>query len=807
MPHPTVKHEQVVNCYHCGEDCLDQPIVAQDKSFCCNGCKMVYEILNQTGMCDYYELSNNPGTSQKISVREDKFAFLDNAKIQASLLSFTNDTETHVNFYMPQMHCSSCLWLLENLHRLNPAVIASKVNFERKETDIVFDHQRISMRQLAELLASIGYEPYISFNDLKKQKPGLNMQKVYKLGVAGFCFANIMLFSFPEYLGIDAQEKYLMTLFRYMNILLSLPVFFYCTSEFYISAWKSLKHGFLNIDAPIVLAVVVAFARSLYEVFTGTGAGYFDSMSGIVFFMLIGRVLQDKTYQSLSFERDYTAYFPIAVSRIKDGIESSVALPDIALNDTLLIHHQELIPADGILTMGKALIDYSFVTGESLPVEKEMGEIVYAGGKQIGGNLELLVIKDVAQSYLTKLWNRSELQENRKDNERSFVHLLSRYFTWILFSIAFMAGVYWGIKDSSKVGQVITSVLIVACPCSLLLSNTFTNGNVLRKLGRNHFYLRNAETIEDIAKVDHIVFDKTGTLTTGRYQDIQYEGKELDLETKAKIAALASQSLHPMSKAIAQWAIIEHGSNYQVSGFEEIPGKGVQAKVGDSLLQLGSALFVTNAPIGANLQSAVHLAIDGEQLGRFSFRNHYRDQVPALLKQLGKMGYPITILSGDNAGEKTYLQSLLGANATILFHQKPEDKLDAIKKIQSEGHKVMMVGDGLNDAGALRQANVGLAISENSAQFTPASDVIMDANRLPNLYKYIQLCKWNKILVVAAFIISILYNLVGEGFAVQGLLSPMVAAILMPASSMSILLVAFGAGNLVAWKLGLNKGL
>ena len=805
MPHPTVKHAPVVNCYHCGEDCTDQTIMVQDKAFCCDGCKMVYEILNQTGMCDYYELSNNPGTSQKIRVREDKFAFLDDTKIQASLISFTNDKETHVNFYMPQMHCSSCLWLLENLHRLNPAVIASKVNFERKEADIVFDHHKVSMRQLAELLASIGYEPYISFNDLNKQHPGLNMQKVYKLGVAGFCFANIMLFSFPEYLGIDAQEKYLMTMFRYMNVLLSLPVFFYCTSEFYISAWKSMKHGFLNIDAPIVLAVVVAFARSLYEVFTGTGAGYFDSMSGIVFFMLIGRVLQDKTYQSLSFERDYTAYFPIAVSRIKDGVEASVALPDIALNDTLLIHNQELIPADGILTMGKALIDYSFVTGETLPVEKEMGEIVYAGGKQIGGNIELLVIKEVAQSYLTKLWNRSELQQNRNDNERSFVHLLSRYFTWILFAIALVAGIYWWINDPSKVGQVITAVLIVACPCSLLLSNTFTNGNVLRKLGRNHFYLRNAETIEDIAKVDHIVFDKTGTLTTGRYQDIQFEGKPLDAETKGKIAALASQSLHPMSKAITKWAAIGQAHQYKVSGFEEIPGKGVQAKVGDSLLQLGSALFVTNEPAGSNLQSAVHLAIDGEQLGRFSFRNHYRDKVPALLKRLGKMGYPITILSGDNAGEKAYLQSLLGANATILFHQKPEDKLEAIKKIQAEGHTVMMVGDGLNDAGALRQANVGLAISENSAQFTPASDAIMDADMLPNLYKYLQMCQWNKILVVAAFIISILYNFVGEGFAVQGLLSPMVAAILMPASSLSILLVAFGAGNLVAWKLGLNK--
>lgn len=805
MPNPTVKHEPVVICYHCGEDCTDQPIMAQDKAFCCDGCKMVFEILNQTGMCDYYELSNNPGTSQKIRVREDKFAFLDDTKIQASLLSFTNENETHVNFYMPQMHCSSCLWLLENLHRLNPAVIASKVNFERKEADIVFDHKRVSMRQLAELLASIGYEPYISFNDLKKQQPGLNMQKVYKLGVAGFCFANIMLFSFPEYLGIDAQEKYLMSMFRYMNILLSLPVFFYCTSEFYISAWKSLKHGFLNIDAPIVLAVVVAFGRSLYEVFTGTGAGYFDSMSGIVFFMLIGRVLQDKTYQSLSFERDYTAYFPIAVSRIKDGIESSVALPDIALNDTLLIHHQELIPADGILTMGKALIDYSFVTGESLPVEKEMGEIVYAGGKQIGGNIELLVIKEVAQSYLTKLWNRSELQQNRNDNERSFVHLLSRYFTWILFSIAFLAGLYWWWHDPSKVGQVITAVLIVACPCSLLLSNTFTNGNVLRKLGRNHFYLRNAETIEDIAKVDHIVFDKTGTLTTGRYQDIQYEGKPMDHITKGKIAALAGQSLHPMSKAIAKWAADANGSLFKVAGFEEIPGKGVQARVGESLMQLGSAIFVGQVAEDTNLQSAVHIAINGEYLGKFSFRNHYRDQVPALLKRLGKMGYPITILSGDNAGEKAYLQSLLGANATILFHQKPEDKLEAIKKIQAQGHTVMMVGDGLNDAGALRQANVGLAISENSAQFTPASDAIMDADRLPSLYKFILMCKWNKILVVAAFIISILYNFVGEGFAVQGLLSPMVAAILMPSSSLSIILIAFGAGNLVAWKLGLNK--
>jgi len=265
---------------------------------------------------------------------------------------------------------------------------------------------------------------------MRKAKPRMNKSKILKLGVAGFCFGNVMLLSFPEYFGVDPSGHDLVLMFRILNVLLSLPVFFYSASEFYISAWKGLKHGFLNIDAPIVLAVAVTFTRSLYEVFTNTGGGYFDSMTGIVFFMLIGRILQDKTYQQLSFERDYTSYFPIAVTRIKNNAQQSVTLPEIRLDDTLLIHNEELVPADGILTKGKALIDYSFVTGESIPVVREMGEIVYAGGKQAGGNIELLVIKEVAQSYLTKLWNRDEMNAGTKENERSFVHLLSRYFTY-----------------------------------------------------------------------------------------------------------------------------------------------------------------------------------------------------------------------------------------------------------------------------------------------------------------------------------------------------------------------------------------
>jgi Cu+-exporting ATPase len=797
MSQQTIQH---TTCFHCGEDCGKHPIVIKEKQFCCEGCKMVYEILNQNGLCDYYELSKNPGSNRKIEVRKDKFAFLDDSKICQSLISYADDTQTHVTFYLPQIHCSSCLWLLENLHKLNPHIISSKVNFTRKEADIVFSSEKVSLRQVAELLTSIGYEPYISFNDMKQTRPKVNKSKLLKLGVAGFCFANIMLLSFPEYLGINIAEQSLVAMFRYLNLLLSLPVFFYSSSEFYVSAWKSLKHKFLNIDAPIVLAVWVTFGRSLYEVLTASGGGYFDSMSGIVFFMLIGRVLQDKTYEQLSFDRDYTSYFPIAVTRIARDVEQTVALPDIQLNDTLLIHNHELIPADGILTRGSALIDYSFVTGESVPVQKEMGEIVYAGGKQIGSNIEILVIKEVAQSYLTRLWNRDELKQDKNDNKHSFVHLLSRYFTWMVFAIAAVTALYWAFNDSAKIWNSVTAVMIIACPCALLLSNTFTNGNILRILSNNKFYLRNAQTIEELANIDHIVFDKTGTLTTGEYQDIEYIGKPLTASQKRRIATLAAQSNHPMSKAIAKY--LSSKLDVKIVGYSETVGRGIEGIVDGDLITIGSKKFV-NAGKEFDEQTAVYVSIEEKAYGKFVFKNHYRDNIPSLIKHLKKR-YPIAVLSGDNAGEKNFLQNLLGRSAQVLFHQKPEDKLEMIKRLQQKGSKVLMLGDGLNDAGALKQANVGIAVSDDTNSFTPASDAIIEANRLSILHKFITLCKINKRIVLASFIISIVYNLVGIYFSVQGNLSPMIAAILMPASSLSILLITFGSSNLAARRLGLK---
>jgi Cu+-exporting ATPase len=605
-----------------------------------------------------------------------------------------------------------------------------------------------------------------------------------------------MLLSFPEYLGVEAADEGLRQIFRWISFALAIPVLLYSSRPFYESSWKSLKHRYLNIDAPIALAIIITFVRSAWEVISGTGGGYFDSMSGIVFFMLAGRILQDKTYRQLSFDRDYTSYFPIAVSVLKEGKEMPTALPDIKNGDTLIIHSGELIPADGILTRGKGFIDYSFVTGESQPLRRDMGELLYAGGRQTGAAIEVLVVKEVAQSYLTDLWNRDNFR-NEEKQKPSFVDLLSRYFTVIVFSIATITASYWALNDSSRIWPAVTAIFIIACPCALLLSNSFTNGNMLRIFSTKGLYLRNAASIESMAEINHVVFDKTGTLTQASEQELSWHGELLPEVAKEAIGQLTAQSTHPLSQVLRQQ--YEPKSGYTLESFEEIPGQGLKARLEGREWKLGSVDFVKGAKDG-NQATRVFLSADGDVFGYFQFSNQYRKELPALLREL-KPGFRISVLSGDNAAEKNNLQALMGTEATLLFDQKPIDKLHYIEQLQQRGEKVMMVGDGLNDAGALKQADLGMAISEQKNNFTPASDAIIEAARLPLLQRFIRLARANKKIVMASFVLSIVYNIIGLFFAVQGTLSPLIAAILMPSSSISIVLLTFGASGVAGKRI------
>lgn len=777
------------HCYHCGEEFLTLAIVFDEKNFCCAGCKTVYQVLNQHGLCEYYAQSEMPGINQRIVMRKDKFAFLENEAIRNQLITYSDNHQTQITFYLPQMHCSSCLWLLEHLQNIDAGILNSRVDFPKKEVAVMYDEKNISLRGVAELLTSVGYEPHISLNDLDKKPKNLyNRERLYRLGVAGFCFSNIMLLSFPEYVGLGGvKELYDLTpIFRYLNLLLSLPVFFYSANEFFISGWAGLKNRFLNIDAPIALAIVITFVRSIYEIVSGTGAGYLDSMSGIVFFMLVGRILQDRTQQSLSFDRDYTSYFPIAVNKISNGIETPVPLPELRNGDSIVIHSNEIIPADGILVRGEAAIDYSFVTGESVPVEKKISEIIYAGGRQMAGKIELLLVKDVSQSYLTNLWNKESMrsEENVQD---SWVHPVSRYFSFVLFGITAIAALYWFFTDPTKLWPSITAALIVACPCALLLSNSFTNGHLIRAFDRAGLYVRNAAVVERMIRITHIVFDKTGTLTDGRLFDITYKGDELNHSIKHMLASVAAQTHHPLSKAVLQYLQLKPA---HITDVKEHPGRGVEAWIDDCHIKFGSPYFVWGHNHFDTSTTVVAWSIDGKQQGMFLLKNHYRKGLKGMLAKIIRTN-KISVLSGDNNAEQDNICKMVGRPTNVLFNQAPADKLAFIEQLRNEGEYVLMIGDGLNDAGALKAANIGIAVSDDINNFSPGCDAIMEASKLEGLHQYIGLAKTARKVVIASFVLSILYNIVGLSFALQGLLSPLVAAILMPSSSISIIIITW----------------
>jgi Cu+-exporting ATPase len=839
-------------CFHCGLPCAADTVVEGNKHFCCRGCLTVHGLLSANGLGHFYDLSRHPGVRREGAETANHWSFLDTPAVRERLVDFTDGQVSRVTFQVPAMHCIACVWLLENLFRLHPGIGQSHANFVRREVSITFADSQVRLSEVAALLASLGYPPQLTLQELERAVPdAAGRQRALQVGVAGFAFGNVMLFSLPVYLGLDtATEPVLRVVFGYLSLLLALPVLVFSAADYWRSAWSSLRQRRLTLEVPIALGLAALYAQSAFEISSGRGEGYLDSLCGLVFFLLLGRIFQQKTHDRLAFDRDYRSFFPLAVLRCAERGEESVSVSELQVGDRLRLRHGELVPADARLVTGEALIDYSFVTGESEPVPRRAGDLIYAGGQQMGGTIKVETIKPVSESYLTSLWNHQAFKKRRGDELDTLTNRYSQRFTLIVVGIALGAALGWGMAgDPGRAVKAFVSVLIVACPCALALAAPFALGTAHRWLGRTGVFVKDTTAIERLARVDTVVLDKTGTLTQASVCGVDFMGERLRPDERDWVAALTESSIHPYSRCIheslrtegtvgavaeragqgiaagrviegdgrrlasGRWVADEADAGrgatgrrpsfkLEVTGFRERAGLGLAGRVMGREVLLGSKDLLAEAGILVGEQdgtvgSAVHLAMDGQWRGVFVVFNPLRPEVGRLVERL-RGRYDLALISGDRERERSRFQLLFGSDTQLRFEQSPHDKLEFIQAQQRRGRTVMMVGDGLNDAGALRQSEVGVAVTERVGAFSPASDVILEAVRVPLLAEVLEFARRTVRVVRVSFGISAVYNAVGVSIAAAALLSPLVCAVLMPLSSVSVVAFACWATRVAA---------
>lgn len=782
-------------CRHCGDPCAAGSVSAGGDTFCCRGCASVFALLQQSGLGAFYTCETAPGVSQRGAARRApaRFAALDDPAVAAALLEFDDGAMAAVTLSVPDLHCASCLWLLERLWRLHPGIVRADADLMRRTVHIWFRPAEISLRAVAEQLAAAGYEPVITG---EAGRAGLSapVKSLYlRLAVAGFAFGNIMIFSIPRYANGAPLEGGFQRLFDTLNIALAIPVLLFSASGFFASARRALRTRHVTLDVPVALGLAVMFGRSVTDIATGTGEGFMDSFTGLVFFLLIGRLLQHKAFDRIAFDRSFRSFLPLSV--LVDTGHGAVPTPldRVREGDRIVVRPQEIVPADAVLLDDRGAVDYAFVTGESSPVSVAPGDLVRAGGRAVGRTLRLMVRQRVSHSQLAALWNNPAFAKPKRRWLSSATDTFGVVFTMVAVSLAAIGAAAWW-PDARMSLQVATAVLIIACPCAITLAAPITLGTAMEILGRRGLYLKHGSVALDLARAGSIVFDKTGTLTsttsaTSTAGSQRAEPVGLTSDDWRLARRLASESVHPVSRVMAAWG----PSDGDVRDVEEVAGGGLRGVVDGRRVVVGAPAFVASET-GVDAPGGIEgpaVAIDGRIRGWVRLPAPVRSGVEDAARALAAT-HDVSLMSGDRVEEAGRWRPVFGER--MAFAQSPAAKLAAIEARQALGERVLMVGDGLNDAGALAAASVGMAVSDETACIVPACDAVIRGDRLAQLPALLRFTRRARQVVIACFALSIVYNAVGLSLALSGLLTPLVTAILMPVSSLTIL--ALGSGGM-----------
>ena len=786
---PTASARTSALCRHCGDPCDRAAVTTEAGTFCCGGCESVFTLLSDHGMTAFYTCDVRPGTSQRTASDRDpsRFDALDDPEVARRFATPRGDGLLRVVFPTPSMHCASCLWLLEQLWRFHPGIVRSEANLMNRTVAVEFRSAEISLRAVAEQLASLGYEPVLD-QEPAAGVPAVRRSLYLKIGVAGFAFGNVMLFSIPRYANGAPLPPQFQEMFGVLNLAFSLPVLLYSAADYFRAAWSAARGRTITLDVPIAIGLAVLFGRSAVEILLGSGEGFLDSFSGLVFFLLIGKLFQQKAFESIAFERTVQSFLPLSVRVERDHGVVLARVETLRPGDTIAVRPQEVVPADAVLLDAHGAIDYAFVTGEQVPVTVERGALIQAGGRVTGRTLRMAVARAVSHSRLAGLWSDPVFEQPKAHWLTSLLARFGWWFTVIAMGLAVAGAISWW-PDGRKAAEVATAVLMIACPCAFTLAAPMTLGTAMGVLGRTGFYLKHSAVALDLSRVDTIAFDKTGTLTTAAADaEVMCTGfSDADWQL---VQRLAAHSVHPVSRAIAG----PRAETGAASDVNETSGRGVSGTIDGHRVVIGAASFVaaatgravTTEP-GADL--VTWAAVDDGAPGTIRLSAPDRPGMPAAVSAVAAR-YTTWLLSGDHATEAPRWASAFGAR--MKFRQSPEDKLAAVRAAQAARHRVAMIGDGLNDAGALAAADVGIAVSDETACLVPACDAVIRGDQLPRLPVFLAYTRRARRVIMLCFAVSIAYNWLGLTLALTGRLTPLATAILMPVSSLTIVALSVG---------------
>jgi P-type Cu+ transporter len=784
------------HCYHCGESLL-QTIEAEGQFFCCGGCAQVYGFLKNQQLEAYYDLDVKAG---RIPEEQDarEWELLKDAQFVNRYVVYQNPTRQKLTWSLPNIHCGACVWLLEKLPQIQEGVLECRVDLMRKKVELVLDTQEHTAYHASQTLLKMGYAPDLrSLPGNEEDHRQHHREEWLKIGVAGFCFGNVMLFSFPEYFAGEELGQAYENVFRTLNFLLSCPVIFYCARGILLSGVKSLGFRALGVDLPISLGIVALFFWSTWEVVSDLGSGYFDSLCGLVFFLLMGRSFQRQSFQNLVFERDEHRFFPLVVTQEKAGVEKNIPLSELRSGDTYRLGHGGMIPMDSLLIKGQASLDYRLVSGESELQKFEENSTVYAGGLQRGGQITLRAIKEVQESSLARMWASSSSEDSPQ--LESLLDQIGRIFTVLVLALAFITFMMWKDSGVGRAIELACSVLIIACPCALALSAPLTLGAALRHLAKAGCYVKSAQVIEKCARLDTLVFDKTGTLTCVDECSGAWLGSSSEPQ-REMARACAQNSTHPVAVSLAKSGGY---SSLFCEEFQEISGFGMLAKVAGHEIKIGRGDWASQdlkensfGPEHGNLSRKTILVIDGVWVDVFVEQLRWREGVEKTLPVLGQK-FDIHLVSGDNDKDHSRCAPYFKPQQ-IHFQQSPLDKKAYIQKLASEKKRVAMIGDGINDAQAMKVAWVGIAVPVGSGRFAPSSEVIVAEAHFHRLESFLSYSRSAIKIVVICVIVSLGYNIIGLTAAMEGWISPLISAILMPLSSLTVMTISIFLTGLVA---------